>query len=142
MPGIREAVAGDREAVAALLGELGYPVAADEVARRLEALRGRDDLATFVAEAEGAVVGVGSVHVFPLLHADAPLGLITALVVTEGARGGGAGRELVEALEGFARSRGCTRIAVTTAGHRAGAHAFYERLGYQHTGRRYVKQPL
>ena len=142
MPLIREVLPSDREVVASLLGELGYPVEAADVARRLETLRGRDDFATFVAEEGGVVVGVGSVHVFPLLHADAPLGLITALVVTEGARGGGAGRLLVERLEAFARSRGCTRAAVTTGDQRAGAHAFYERLGYQHTGRRYVKQPL
>jgi hypothetical protein len=30
-------------------------------------------------------------------------------------------------------------VAVTTALHRADAHAFYERLGYAFTGRRYVK---
>ena len=142
MPRIRDALPADREAVAALLGELGYPVADQDVARRLEALRGREDCATFVAEVGGVVVGVGSIHTFPLLHADAPLGLITALVVTERSRGGGAGRELVQRLEEFARSRGCTRIVVTTADHRADAHAFYERLGFQHTGRRYVKQPL
>ena len=142
MPVVREVLPADRDAVAALLGELGYPVEAGDVARRLEALRERDDHASFVAEESGVVVGVGSVHVFPLLHADAPLGLITALVVTEQARGGGAGRLLVERLEAFAREQGCTRAAVTTADHRAGAHAFYERLGYQHTGRRYVKQPL
>jgi hypothetical protein len=28
---------------------------------------------------------------------------------------------------------------VTTALQRAGAHAFYERIGYRHTGRRYGK---
>jgi len=42
-------------------------------------------------------------------------------------------------VEHWARSRGCHRIVVTTALKRAEAHAFYERLGYRHTGRRYGK---
>jgi GNAT superfamily N-acetyltransferase len=142
MPRIRDAGPADRESVAALLEELGYPAEADGVARRIASLAGREDYAVYVAETEGDVVGLGCAHVFPILHADEPLALITALVVAEKAQGGGAGRELVAKLEEFARSHGCVRIAVTTASHRDGAHAFYERLGYQHTGRRYVKQPL
>ena len=142
MPLIRDALPGDREALAALLGELNYPAGAEEVARRLGVLSEGGDQAVLVAEVEGKVVGLGCIHVFPVLHADEPLGLITALVVAEGARSGGAGRALVEALEAYARSRGCVRVAVTTANQRAGAHAFYERLGYAHTGRRYVKQPI
>jgi ribosomal protein S18 acetylase RimI-like enzyme len=31
------------------------------------------------------------------------------------------------------------RFLVTTHNRRAGAHAFYERLGFEFTGRRYVK---
>ena len=44
-----------------------------------------------------------------------------------------------EAAEDWARQCGCKRIVVTTALQRAGAHAFYERLAYAHTGRRYGK---
>jgi GNAT superfamily N-acetyltransferase len=51
----------------------------------------------------------------------------------------GVGKALVKAAEDWARHRGCERISVTTALHRAVAHAFYERLGYSHSGRRYTK---
>lgn len=128
--------------MAGLLAELGYPAPADEVARRLRALLARDDYAVQVAEDGPALVGLGCVHVFPVLHAEKPLALLTALVVTPAARGGGHGRRLVSALEDFARSRGCGRIVVTTANRRADAHAFYERIGYSFTGRRYARQPL
>ena len=48
-------------------------------------------------------------------------------------------RALVDEAEAWARAQGCRRIIVTTALHRTGAHAFYERIGYAHTGRRYGK---
>jgi GNAT superfamily N-acetyltransferase len=50
------------------------------------------------------------------------------------------GRELVAALEALARSHDCVRISVTSAEHRDGAHAFYQRLGYDYTGRRFAKK--
>ena len=46
---------------------------------------------------------------------------------------------MVKAIEEWARSHGCKRVTVTTGLHRAGAHQFYERLGFEHTGRRYAK---
>jgi GNAT superfamily N-acetyltransferase len=141
-PPVRRAAPGDAAALAGLLGELGYPADADAVTRRLDELLARDDYGVFVAEAAGRVVGFGGVHVFPALHADRPVALIAALVVSEAARGGGHGARLVAALEAFARGHDCERVMVTTANHRAGAHAFYERLGYAFDGRRYAKREL
>jgi GNAT superfamily N-acetyltransferase len=142
MPTLRDARLSDAPAIAGLLAELGYPAAADAVTRRLEALLPRPDYAVCLAALDGEVCGLACAHVVPVIHADEPLALITALVVSERARGGGMGRRLVERLEEFARSHGCARVAVTTASHRSDAHLFYERLGYSLTGRRYVKQPL
>jgi GNAT superfamily N-acetyltransferase len=73
------------------------------------------------------------------LNHEAPSGQITLLVVDEANRSRGAGRALVEAAEAWARSRGTKRITVTTALDRGVAHAFYEKVGYLHTGRRYAK---
>lgn len=136
---IRDARLEDAPALVPLLGELGYP--ADEAAarRRLETLLGRDDRAVLLAVEDGRVVGFGTVHLLPVIHEDAPRGQLTALVVAEPARGRGIGRELVRRLEGFARARGVRRFVVTTANHRARTHAFYEELGYEWTGRRYVR---
>jgi GNAT superfamily N-acetyltransferase len=60
-------------------------------------------------------------------------------VVEESMRGTGVGRAIVDEAERWARERDCHRIVVTTALRRADAHAFYERIGYTHTGRRYAK---
>ena len=47
--------------------------------------------------------------------------------------------ELVLVIEREARSRGGQRVLVHSANHRADAHAFYERLGFEATGLRFVK---
>jgi GNAT superfamily N-acetyltransferase len=62
-----------------------------------------------------------------------------ALVVSERARGLGVGQRLVDAAAETARRWGCNRLLVTTHVRRADAHAFYERIGFELTGRRYVR---
>jgi ribosomal protein S18 acetylase RimI-like enzyme len=52
------------------------------------------------------------------------------LFVTESARGGGYGRELVEAAFDSARSRGCKRIELDVNEQNEGAVRFYESLGF------------
>lgn len=139
MPSIRPASPADAPALASLLGELGYPCEANQVRARMA--RVLPDDCVFVAVDEGAVDALGmlSLHRFSGLHDDAPVALITALVVAERARGLGVGRRLVDRAVETARGWGCTRVMVTTHVRRAGAHAFYERIGFELTGRRYAK---
>ena len=153
---IRLASASDAPSLAALLGELGYPSEPERVAARLERLRGPDAPDTFdrvfVAAAAdaaagptadtgkaGSLLGMLSVHRFSALHADAPVALITALVVVPVARGLGVGRRLVDRAVETGRGWGCERLIVTTHVRRADAHAFYERIGFEMTGRRYAR---
>jgi len=138
-PLIREARTEDASAVAGLLGQLGYSVAVPALTARLERLRAAGDR-LFVAETAGRVVGLANLHVSPSLEYDAPAAKLGALVVDHESRGQGIGRALVEAVEAEARARGCVVLFLTTAERRAGAHAFYERLGLEQTGRRYGKR--
>ena len=46
---------------------------------------------------------------------------------------------LVEAAEGWAVRAGCVRLTVTSAEHRADAHAFYPACGIPYTGRRFAR---
>jgi GNAT superfamily N-acetyltransferase len=62
---------------------------------------------------------------------------ITALVTAAAARGRGVGRALVAEAVEWARREGCVRISVTSAEHRADAHAFYPACGLPYTGRRF-----
>lgn len=136
---VRDATIADAPALAPLLGELGYPAAIDALASRLRRMLGRDDQRVLVAEREGAALGLLALHVFPVLAYDRDLAMIMALVVTESARGLGVGRALIERAEAIGKSLGASRLMVTTHVRRADAHAFYERLGFEFTGRRYVR---
>ena len=136
---IRSICPSDLAAMAALLGELGYPVSADKLPSRLERLRQDEHSAAFVAARDPDVVGLTTVHRFGTVHASDPVALVTSLVVAAAARRQGVGRRLVAAAEDWASRMGCARMIVTTAEHRSGAHAFYQSLGWAYTGRRFAK---
>jgi GNAT superfamily N-acetyltransferase len=136
---VRRATDADAPALALLLGHLGYPADAGDVPARLARLRAAGDDA-FVAVVDGIVAGLATVHTRSVLHATRPVAQLTALVVPPEHRGRGIGRALVASAERWAGEHGANRLVVTTALHRAEAPPFYERLGFEHTGRRYVKQ--
>jgi GNAT superfamily N-acetyltransferase len=135
-PTIRDARPADADAIARLLTQLGYPTEAEAVASRLDRLLIVGDRVV-VAEVDGAVVGLAHLQVTPAIERDRPAAKLGALVVDEAQRGHGIGRALVEAMEAEARRRGCELLYLTTAERRDDAHAFYERVGLEHTGRRY-----
>jgi GNAT superfamily N-acetyltransferase len=133
---IRDAQAADAEQIAGLLAQLGYPAQPRAVEARLERLAIVGDRIV-VADLDGGAVGLAHLQVAPAIERDRPAAKIGALVVDEAHRGRGIGRALLQALEDEARSRGCELLFVTTAERRDDAHAFYERVGLERTGRRY-----
>jgi N-acetylglutamate synthase-like GNAT family acetyltransferase len=136
---VREATLDDAPRLAPLLGELGYAVSASDLLARMRRLLGRDDQKVLIAERDSHALGLLALHVFPVLAYDRDLAMIMALVVTQAARGLGVGRALIERAEAIGKSLGASRLMVTTHVRRADAHAFYERLGFEFTGRRYVR---
>ena len=134
---VRPATDADAAELAVLLSQLGYPADAVTLPARLARLRATGDDA-LVAVCDGAVAGLATLHYRERLHADPPVAQLTALVVHRDWRGRGIGKALVAVAERWARDLGAEALVVTTALHRLDAHAFYERLGYRHTGRRYV----
>jgi GNAT superfamily N-acetyltransferase len=137
-PTIRDAGPADAGAVAALLTQLGYPSDVSEVEERLDRLRIVGDRVV-VAEADGHVAGLAHLQVTPALERERPAARIGALVVDQAYRGHGIGRALMDVLELEARLRGCELIYLTTSERRDDAHAFYERVGLAHDGRRYAR---
>jgi len=140
-PEIRAARPDDAPALAALLAELGFPAPAATIAERLDALLSTAEV-VLVAARERTVLGLLTVHVTPVLHRPAPVGRLTALVVTERAHGQGVGRALVAAAERELARRGCQLVEVTSNTRLTAAHAFYEQLGYQATSVRFKKSLL
>ncbi len=137
---IRDARPKDAPVVASLLGNLGYPANAREAGARLRRLADDPASRVVVAVTSGGVVGLAAIHVMRLVERNAPTAVVTALVVAEAARRHGVGTALADALEREAKERRCDRLVLGSAERRADAHAFYTRLGYAHTGRRFVKE--
>ena len=138
-PFVRPATPEDVPAIAALMTQLGYPSTPDAMRARMERIAALPDYATFVADAEGSVTGLAGAMVGAAYHQNAPFARLLALVVDEAHRGHGAGAALVHAVEEWARARGAVSIHLTTSRHRDDAHRFYAGLGYDDTGKRFVK---
>ena len=136
---IRRARDTDAPVLAGLLSELGYPVPPDVLPRRLERLAQHGSAVLVAVREHDVPLGLACVATVVAIHADAPVGYITALVTAQTARGTGVGRALVHAAEEWARAQGCIRLSVTSAEHRADAHAFYPACGMPYTGRRFTK---
>jgi GNAT superfamily N-acetyltransferase len=139
---IRIAVFTDAPRLAELSGVLGYPVPGSILAERLATLAARSDDTVLVAElCTGEIIGWVHGSEQELLQTGRRCEIL-GLVVDAAHRGKGVGRELVRAVERWARGRGLEQIAVRSATQRAEAHPFYERLGYVcvKTQRAYRKQ--
>jgi ribosomal protein S18 acetylase RimI-like enzyme len=139
VPRIRRAEPRDVDAVLGLLAGLGRPPADDPEPQRQVFLDhlAFDDAAVFVAEDEGAVVGVASLWIRPRLSMTTAEAWLAELCVAPTHRRRGAGRELVDACVREAQRRGCHRLVLECASEREDAHGFYEACGFRHTARRY-----
>lgn len=107
--------------------QLGYDVAASALSERLK--RRDDRREVFVAEADEGVLGWAAVS------ADEPFvegfgAHLEGLVVDERIRSRGIGKELLDAVERWARYRGCGEMRVLSNVVRERARAFYQRNGY------------
>ena len=134
---IRAPLPSDATAMAHLFTQLGYAAEADELLPRLLGL----DVATRVLLAEQAerVVGVLVWHWLQPLHVAPAWGLISALVVDDGARGGGIGAALLCEAECQAREAGCSQLELSSSIKREDAHRFYLAQAYQERPKRFVK---
>jgi GNAT superfamily N-acetyltransferase len=122
-----------------MLGQLGYPTPAAAIPARLARMAAEVGQHVLVADVEGRVVGLATMVVRHVIVQDAPSARLMAIVVSDDRRGQGVGRALVAAAERLAREAGCSVMEVTSAERRAGAHLFYQRLGYVERRRRYLK---
>jgi ribosomal protein S18 acetylase RimI-like enzyme len=136
---VREAKAGDADAVAALLAEAGARTSATEVAAALRELV-RAGEAPFVAE-ERSVVGCAAYHSMPSLQHGA-IGRITLLIVLSDARRRGVGTALLEAAQARLADRGCSIVEAVSDIDLANAHGFFRRHGYERTSYRFARSAV
>ena len=139
---IRAAEINDAAALAQLMCELGYETTTAEMLQRLESILSDARYRTFIAELDNQIAGmIGTLTLPSYEHNDAG-GRILALVIFNRARRRGIGRALIATAEKDFVQRGIRRVALDTRLTRDDAHKFYESLGYERNGWRFVKQLL
>jgi ribosomal protein S18 acetylase RimI-like enzyme len=93
-----------------------------------------------VAVREGKVCGMIGTLTYPSIEHNDLSGRISALVILRTMRRRGSGRALIAIAEKDYIERGVTRVDLNTKLTREDAHTFYESLGYERNGWRFVKQ--
>jgi GNAT superfamily N-acetyltransferase len=137
-PKVREAKPGDAEMLVGLIALLEHDVQEKGVRKRIAALA-KQGLTPLVATLGKEVVGLCGIDSMTAIHRPQPVGRINILVVSEGVRGKGIGRLLIEEAEAKLRKNGCGIVEVTSNDRLAKAHAFYRHMGYERTSIRFAK---
>ena len=137
---IRAAEINDAGALAQLMRGLGYETTQSEMQTRLERIAADKSYRTFVAVRDGKVCGMIGTLTCPSYEHNDLGGRILALATLSTMRRRGVGRALIAAAEKDFARRGISRIALNTRLAREDAHKFYESLGYERNGWRFVKQ--
>lgn len=137
---VRSVALEDFAAVCSLLAELGRPAvtAATESACRAGFESDLRDPAAdhlLAVDEAGEAIGFCSLHYRRRLNHPTEEAWIPDLVVTERARGTGAGRALLAEAERRARERGCHGIALESGYARTRAHGVYLAAGYGDEGK-------
>jgi GNAT superfamily N-acetyltransferase len=128
---IREAVPRDISPLAELCGQLGYPCASEEVREYLDQISKTEGHQVYVAvNSENQVVGW--IHVFKTYRLmTQPFAELGGLVVSSSIQSTGIGTQLLRTAEEWALRMDCASMRVRSNVLRAGAHQFYEHMGFR-----------
>ena len=136
---IRQATQEDGEKLSDLLTQLGYPGTEGFIRKKISQMTSHPDAELVVAEEEGCVVGLLSIHIIPQIALEGSFARISYLCVDESARGKGIGKALESYCRRLAGQRGCDRIELHCHDRRKKAHGFYTGLGYEDSPKYFVK---
>ncbi|GMK41321.1 N-acetyltransferase [Paenibacillus sp. CCS19] len=142
MAAIRLYEPSDLAAVADLMGDLGYPSTIADMERRMNVMASNPFCHTFVAEQDGQAVGMIGIRISTNYEVDDVVTYISALVVKSNYRGQGIGKQLIRFAEDWSIHNGSNVLYLTSGikEERKAAHAFYQSLGFEITGYRFVKK--
>ncbi|MDR2219469.1 MAG: GNAT family N-acetyltransferase [Methylobacillus sp.] len=134
---VRPARISDAAEISRLSEELGYSSEPKEMTRRLREILPEGHHAVIVA-AQGERL-LGWIHIEHRVSIESGSKCeIVGMVVDTTARRHGVGRNLVQAAEEWAYSRGLTTLTVRSNTARKHSHPFYESIGYERVKTQHV----
>lgn len=117
----------------------GRTLPIDEARIRFDRLRRYPDYHLYVAQAGARTIGTFSLLIMEkLLHLGTPAAIVDDVIVDNGSRGQGVGKQMMQYAMQLAREKGCYKLALSTNVKRTPAHRFYESLGFTRHGYSYV----
>lgn len=137
-PKLRLAKAKDAEALVPLFNLLQHEVSADRIRRNLKQMSKAGGELLLLTSAD-ALLGACGIQASVHPHRPTPVGRITILVIAEGQRGKGFGRQLLLEAERRLQELACGLIEVTSNDRLFDAHNFYKHMGYERTSLRFAK---
>ena len=127
---IRKAQIDDSRDLTILSQQLGYESSIDDIERRLAEILDSDGHQVYVACNNELVLGW--IHGFYAIKIESPPFVeIGGLVVADGVRGQGVGKQLVQSVMQWTQSIGCARLRVRCNAVRLASHDFYGALGFE-----------
>lgn len=132
---LRQAAKSDLPAILWLYSQLGQDDGAildrQEADLIWEKMRTYPDYCLYVALADGRIVGTFALLIMDnIAHCGARSAVLEDVVVEEGMRGQGVGRQMMYYAGGLCREKGCYKMTLSSSRHRKSAHRFYESLGF------------
>jgi GNAT superfamily N-acetyltransferase len=140
---IRAAAKEDLPGLLALFSQPGIDdgetLSLDDAERLFDRILSYPRYRFYVALSDGLVVGAfGLLIMDKLRHRGAPSGVVEDVAVHPAWQGRGIGRQLMEFAMRLCGEAGCYKLTLSSNLKSTGAHAFYEKLGFEKHGFSYL----
>jgi GNAT superfamily N-acetyltransferase len=138
---IRDATPDDVPQMAVLMGELGYPTSATEMAHRFDVISKHPDYRTLLAEKDGVIVGLIGLARGHYYEHNGNYIRILAFIVSASCRGEGIGKQLLSSCEQWAKETGIAVLILNSGNReeRRNAFKFYQQQGFELKSSGFVK---
>lgn len=139
---IRPASNEDITAICSLMFQLtGHEVSYQEMTNRLHFINQSPFDFMYVYEENNSVLGILGFRIRENIEEVSRFGEVSVIVVNTETRGQGIGRSLMKYAEELSKKHECLGTwLVSGFGREKEAHKFYQQLGYEVTGYRFVKK--
>lgn len=137
---IRDAVLKDASAIVDLLKQLEFEKSTGFIENRLTQTKDKSLYRNLVVEIDEKIVALMTIHFWIQIGLEGKTCTISFFVVDKDIRSQGIGKYMEEYCTKLAKGNGCSNVEVYSSEKRTDAHRFYERQGYKHMEKFFIKE--